>query len=155
MVGFAQLLKLTGLSESTVKNWQHGRPLRIRPRLQVGKGRGARALYTLEDVMRLCIVKKLVEAGFAASRLQPLVDELEDGLLQAVRGDSFLMIGPEMFDVGLWGRKPGAKHYDVEGFKKVISSAPQLGMFVLNLEWLKEVKREWRKIANDEGRVSK
>jgi DNA-binding transcriptional MerR regulator len=99
----SEVAQVVGLPQSRVKFWTIGKPLLISPSIRTALGRGARNLYSLDDVHLMALAKELIEAGMPSPSIQKVLDVVRNKLGEwdvenSVRG----VPGPEptLRDVG-------------------------------------------------------
>ena len=71
-----QVCKIVGISYRQLDYW--ARTELVTPSLQPAQGSGSQRLYAFEDLVRLKLIKKLLDAGVSLQRVREAVDYLRD-----------------------------------------------------------------------------
>ena len=71
-----QVCKIVGISYRQLDYW--ARTELVTPSLQPAQGSGSQRLYAFEDLVRLKLIKKLLDAGISLQRVREAVDYLRD-----------------------------------------------------------------------------
>ena len=79
--GTKQVAEMLGIPEWRVKNFTEGERYCLPPAHRIGKGRGSRRLYGWEDIFRIGLAEKLVNAGFAAEAVGRAVTTIPHSLV--------------------------------------------------------------------------
>jgi hypothetical protein len=125
LLGFSELVEVTGIPESCLKNWSFGRPLRIKPYKLIGRNR----LYTEAEVWQFVVAHALATFGFGTcENLQSALDQITTE-----------QVAKFSRDVDALAISRSGKDYAVEFIaKNQIPAVPDVGSFVLPVGPLRE-----------------
>jgi hypothetical protein len=70
------LAKLAGVPLLQARNWTSGRPLRIRPSVQIPKAKRTRSLYGETEVFKLAIANRLRHGGVVFRAIRAVLDRI-------------------------------------------------------------------------------
>jgi hypothetical protein len=73
---FSELWRIAGVRKSLAQNWTNGRPLRLRPSVAAGEGKGSRNLYNIYDAYLLAYLAELKTKGISTDVLDRIADLL-------------------------------------------------------------------------------
>ena len=76
-IDLSGLAQLAGVPLLQARNWTSGRPLSIRPSVQVATGTGTRNLYSDSDVLKLAIANKLRNGSVGFRAIRYVIETVE------------------------------------------------------------------------------
>ena len=137
LIGIAAVERETGISKDTLRIWErrYGFPAPLRD------GLGER-VYPAEQVQRLCLLKRLLDAGHRPGRVVPVASLLPGDELDGASGGRAQgpqdghAVAPSAANSALLRYLELLRSHDVEGLRRALSQAllrMGLGAFVLDL----------------------
>ncbi len=92
--GVPEVLRVVGVSYRQLDYW--ARTDLVRPSIQDAEGSGTQRVYSFQDLLKLRIVKSLLDAGVSLQKIRKAIDTLEE-LQQPAHGTTLISDGERVY----------------------------------------------------------